>query len=350
MLSFISTTPIFCTAITTSHLTGSTTPSGLRASFMLASLHFCVVSLQAPCCQKRPDFSYLALLFTVFWLIFRMRQKPVSQLLLAEMLVCLLSPMGIRWLTDGMETSLTNLFVVALALVVKSEQISTVQRWSRHLLLVIFGAAIVYLRIELALIIALACASIAISKLERTGPVSAVAEASPLALGGLLALLSIRASLGHFLPDTALAKSGHASLSPLFATMQVFGSAVLLGFGCVLAWASSWILSLRRILSYSHHRATSLLISVLENCPLFIIVALSCLRGQRIQGVRYVIWPLIFGIIANAVQIAREDLEYPVRFRLETVTKWMTIAFASHLPMHTSFGLALGSHGHARQV
>jgi hypothetical protein len=186
----------------------------------------------------------------------------------------------------------------------------------------------VYLRIELALIIAIACASIAISKLERTGPVSAVAEASPLALGGLLALLSIRASLGHFLPDTALAKSGHASLSPLFATMQVFGSAVLLGFGCVLAWASSWILSLRRILSYSHHRATSLLISVLENCPLFIIVALSCLRGQRIQGVRYVIWPLIFGIIANAVQIAREDLEYPVRFRLETVTKWMTIAFA----------------------
>ena len=58
--------------------------------------------------------SYLALVFTVFWLIFRMRQKPVSQLLLAEMLVCLLSPTGIRWLTGGMETSLTNLFVVAL--------------------------------------------------------------------------------------------------------------------------------------------------------------------------------------------------------------------------------------------
>jgi hypothetical protein len=60
------------------------------------------------------DLSYLALVFTVFWLIFRMRQKPVSQLLLAEMLVCLLSPTGIRWLTGGMETSLTNLFVVAL--------------------------------------------------------------------------------------------------------------------------------------------------------------------------------------------------------------------------------------------
>src|SRR5277367_1849423 len=113
------------------------------------------------------DLSYLFLVGIVFGLVVKLRQHTSSQLLLAGLLFCLLSPMGIRWLTDGMETSLTNLLIVILAVITKTEQASYTQSKLRYLLLVVFGAILVYQRIELALIVALCCLSILLIKLSN---------------------------------------------------------------------------------------------------------------------------------------------------------------------------------------
>jgi hypothetical protein len=277
------------------------------------------------------DSSYVLLIGVIFALIANLKRHMLSQLLLVELVVCLLSPMGIRWLTDGMETSLTNLLVVALAIVVKTEQRNRSESGIRYLLLVLFGAALVYLRIELSLLIALCSLSIALVKYSDKKKLSvAVLGASPLSLGALLAMLSIRIVMGSFLPDTALAKSGHPSIQPAIGTLHVLGSSLLLGVGCALCWGQSALLTLRRMSQSKDGHAIpagKLGAFVLENSAIFLIVTLSCLRDQRIQGVRYVIWALIFGVVANALRLARQEFEEPGTGLLDRTEKRLAVLF-----------------------
>ena len=274
------------------------------------------------------DLSYLALIGFVVTLLMRHTRHPLSQLLLGELLLCLITPMGIRWLTDGMETSLTNLLIVTLAVITKKEQETYTPSVIRYVLLVIFGSALVYLRIELALIIALSCLSILVIK-HSAGKSGAAAliEASPLSVGAVLALLSIRIALGNFLPDTALAKSGHWSLTPAIVVAQVLASSVLLGCGLASCWALSVLATVRRVRQSPQQRTARTLAVILENIAIFLVVALSCLRGQNIQGVRYVIWPLIFAIVANALQLARDESAASVKRSIDGVQQALARAF-----------------------
>lgn len=275
------------------------------------------------------DIAYVALIGVVLAMLFRFTKSTLSQLLLAELGLCLLSPMGIRWLTDGMETSLTNLAVVLLAIATLKEQEDRAPSGGRFLLLIFFGAALVFLRIELALIVALSCLSIFVARLSmRRSLFKAVIEASPLSIGALLAMVSIRLIMGSFLPDTALAKSNHvASTLPLVASLRVLGSSLLLGIGAVLCWAQSVFIAVRRVIRDGRQLRSRLLSLALENCAIFIVIGLSCLRGQAIQGVRYVIWPLIFGIVANAWRTASTAGEEPTAPRMDPTEKGLVTAF-----------------------
>lgn len=274
------------------------------------------------------DLSYLVLIGLVVSLIFRLNKSVLAQLLLAELTVCLVSPMGIRWLTDGMETSLTCVFVVLLAIVVAKVKEQGMGRGGA-ILLVLFGAALIFLRIELALIVALSCLSILVVKVsQRQSPLRAAIEASPLAIGTVLAMLVIRIMMGDFLPDTALAKSSHhISVQPLTASLQVLGSSLLLGIGSALCWAQSVFLVMRRIIRSGQDVRIRLLTLTLENCAIFIVIGLSCLRGQAIQGVRYVLWPFLFGIVANALRIASDRAEEAATPRMDPTEKGLLAAF-----------------------
>jgi hypothetical protein len=171
----------------------------------------------------------------------------------------------------------------------------------------LFGVAIVYLRIELAMVVMVCALTILICNLsQKRSLVSSVIDASPLAVGAVLAMLSVRVMFGHFLPDTALAKSSHASLGPIKTSVQVLGSSLAFGMGSALCWLLSVILLLRRKRQEASNSSASLIL-LLENLPIFIVVALSCLRGQAIQGVRYIEWTFVFGIVANALQIWRDE-------------------------------------------
>jgi hypothetical protein len=274
------------------------------------------------------DLSYLIMIVVVVTLIVKLKGHLLSQVFVAQMLLCLISPMGIRWLTDGMETSLTNLLIICLALVTKAEEEHRSQSVVRYVLLAVFGATLVYLRIELAMIIALCSLAIALMKFSGEKSLAAsLIEASPLSVGAVFALLSIRVTLGHFLPDTAVAKSGHLSLEPIFATVKVLGGALLLGLGTALCWAVSTFLTLRRVRQREQLRIVRICAVLLENAAIVIILALSCLRGQSIQGARYVIWPLFFGIVANAVQLAREDAGQTEVAGLDAMEKGFAVAF-----------------------
>lgn len=296
------------------------------------------------------DFSYLVLIGLVVSLLFRLNKSVLAQLLLAELVLCLVSPMGIRWLTDGMETSLTCVFVVLLAVLVAKVKEQGMGRGGA-ILLALFGAAVIFLRIELALIVALSCLSILIVRIsQRRSPLSAVIEASPLAIGAVLAMLAIRIVMGSFLPDTALAKSSHhISVQPLTASLQVLGSSLLLGIGSALCWAQSVFLVMRRIIRSGRNVRTRLLTLTLENCAIFVVVGLSCLRGQAIQGVRYVLWPFLFGVVVNALRIDSESAEETAR--IDPTEKGLLAAFLTlclillpvdwHLAIHAMRGRSL---------
>ena len=275
------------------------------------------------------DTAYLILIGVVLALFVKFRENRLSQLLLAELCICLLSPMGIRWLTDGMETSLTILSVVLLAIITGKEQEDRPRSGGRFLLLAVFGAALVFLRIELALLVALSCLSILVVKASKQqGLVRAALEASPLAIGAVLAMVAVRILMGSLLPDTALAKSSHRiSIEPLILTLQVLASSLILGVGAALCWAQSLLLAARRIIRSGRQVQTQLFCLALENCAIFIVVGLSCLRGQAIQGVRYVIWPFVFGIVANASRLASDRAEQVPVPRLDMTEKGLVTAF-----------------------
>jgi hypothetical protein len=248
---------------------------------------------------------------------------------LGGLLLCLLSPMGIRWSTDGMETSLTNLFVVLLAVFTGNEQEEKRFSMGRTSLLVLFGAALVLLRIELALVVALSCLSIFVAKISADHNWQrSVVEACPLGLGAGLALIGVRIAMGHFLPDTALAKSGHHfSIGPLFAATRAMGGALLAGFGMALWWALSVIFTMRRVIRGKAHVSKMLLLIAIQNSAIFIIVGMSCLRNQRIQGVRYLMWPLIFGIVMNGWLMTGSRAPEPTGEAVDTLEKRAIAAF-----------------------
>jgi len=274
------------------------------------------------------DLSYIALVGLVFVLVVRVKQRTLSQLVLTELLVCILSPMGVRWLTDGMETSLTDLLIVVLAIVVKAEQSSNSQSRMRYMVLVAFGAVLVCLRIELALIIALCGIAVLLVKSTNEKDLGAATlQASPIPIGAVLAMISIRIAMGSFLPDTALAKSGQMSLQPVIASLHVLGSSLLFGIGCSICWAQSAFLALHRACHLKGSRNRIIAAVVLENIAIFVVISLSCLRGQSIQGVRYIIWPLIFGIVANALYLARCDPKQPGAESLNRAGMPLAMAF-----------------------
>src|SRR5215217_3453900 len=112
----------------------------------------------------------------------------------------LISPMALRWLTDGMETSLSALLVVLLA--TRASRAGSEPGVADPLLSFALGAALVLTRIELALAIFFAMAG----ALPLLTPNQLIRRHLPLTLGGLSSLISLQLLFGHVLPDTALAK------------------------------------------------------------------------------------------------------------------------------------------------
>jgi hypothetical protein len=211
------------------------------------------------------------------------RHRPLWLLLV----VTLGSPMALRWLTDGMETSLTAALAAVLALVALERNPGR----SNPLWLLGFGAVLALTRIELCLGIFFAVLGAA-----PLLPVRHLARRHlPLALGGLASLALLVALFGHVLPDTALAKQAAPS-TYAEAAMQVGRSSaasLTLGLGLALLWLATLLWGLLK--SEPRGRSALALCNLLLPCTIAIIAR----RGQILHGVRYLIWIYVFLIFWN---------------------------------------------------
>ena len=211
--------------------------------------------------------AYAALLSIACWL------SRANRLAVALAIV-LVSPMAVRWLTDGMETSLVCVFSVALPILL--------HRRAHPALLAVVAAAICVLRVELGLLVGIGVL-LMLALGERL-------RAASLCVGASLGYVFITVLMGHLLPDTAVAKVGLSHLA-VFNT-AVFETVASLSFGCgaVLIWIVSAISAWRT----ADRRQT-----IIANLAFPALIFLATTRGQQIHGIRYLIWPLLFSITWN---------------------------------------------------
>jgi len=229
------------------------------------------------------------------------------------LLTLLCVPSAVRWLDDGMETSAGAALVCLLVWLIHSQM--SKPRVSPRSYAVLAGLSFlaVLLRIELLLLCAVGTAALMLGRLaqERNGAAlgdsglnrlgAAFAERSPLLLGAGAAVLAIYSTMHVVLPDTALAKSHGigAWFHPLHDTAITLGGAFAFGMGMLFFWLLTLLLTLR---SKKGWPSSS---TILANSLFPILLTLSSLRGQEIQGARYFLWTFLASSLWNILELAR---------------------------------------------
>jgi hypothetical protein len=253
---------------------------------------------------------YLASVGFVLTLIRRMEGAMAAQLLFVLLLASFLSPMGIRWLTDGMETSLVVVMTLSFAGLAFQEAERRSVSAVRYAGLMFFGFLLVLLRIELAALIALASLAILALRLEsvRTGSerLRTVIASSHFSVGAVVAVVGIRLAFGTFLPDTALAKSGSFNPLVVVPVLRVIVGSFLLGLGALALWIVSAALLLR-VYAAQRFPRQAFFAWLYANAPFPVIFLLAMVRGQSVQGIRYLLWCFLFSITWNALQLWKEQ-------------------------------------------
>jgi hypothetical protein len=213
-------------------------------------------------------------------------------------LIPLSSPLAIRWLTDGMETSCAALVAAALGMaVVGATPVSGGYRPGSLIAVFVLAALAVALRIELAFLCALGCFALAAERLiDRPVQDHGAWRASlVLAMGAAVSLALVRLHFGSWLPDTAIAKAGGGrAVDVLVNCAKAHVAASMFGIGTVAVWLScllaAWQRGLRR----------TLVIAMNGGLPVFI--ALAAIRHQEVQGYRYFV-PLECFLIGFNIRI-----------------------------------------------
>ncbi|PYU94284.1 MAG: hypothetical protein DMG25_07170 [Acidobacteria bacterium] len=252
--------------------------------------------------------SYLSILVAVWVLGRRDRFRNV---LWTGLLIVLMSPMALRWLCDGMETSLTVFVATALGGLAYRLAQDPTRSAARYAALVILGSLTVLLRIELSLLVATASVATWFLAVERqTGTdwqsrskalLHTAGRESHLAGGGCAALALTLYLTGRLLPDTAVAKSaGGVQIVQAWHVVRAFAASFSFGLGLVGIWLLSLTVLLRTPALRRRHAASLLMASSVFP----VMVAATVVRGQYIHGVRYFLWPLAFTIVWNLCMIS----------------------------------------------
>ncbi len=238
----------------------------------------------------------------------RFERRSAPYAIWAGLVVVSLTPMAMRWLTDGMETSLVALCAIGIALSAERLARTRVVSASAYIVFAALGCFLVLLRVELLILVFLASGVAWFGRLAHRDPQESHAKLfvqnAPMALGALLGATCIRMVFGNLIPDTALAKESGFSIGPVLGFVHVTLSSFAFGTGLVLLTLLSAILLLRELLNV-RPRAFLLLQWACANAGLPFELAICILRGQAIHGIRYFVWPLYFSAVFNAIQWAR---------------------------------------------
>lgn len=229
------------------------------------------------------------------------RLARLLMLLLIGIFVC---PSAVRWLEDGMETSMVLCLVLLLAVIVfplsRRQTLSVGEKGG----LFVLSFGLVLIRSELTLLVGTAW-FILIAGRERRAQTPTLQtriargfETLYLPLGGLASCLFVLGTMHHLLPDTALAKADglHEWFGVLSSTAIVLTGAFLIGIGLAAFWLGTLLLVWMR--------AQLTPATLLANTLFPVLLLLSALRGQQMQGARYVLWTFLFSSLWNILTIA----------------------------------------------
>jgi hypothetical protein len=262
------------------------------------------------------------------------RQSSRVRLLGLILLLLLIVPSAIRWLDDGMETGLVLCFTSLICWLTfrESQRTSTATSARTYLGLVVLGFFTVMLRTELALLCAIAFAILAFKRASadprpkslRTWCKAALTS-SHLLVGNLLAMALIVFRMHALLPDTAVAKahSDDSLYKTLVAAAHAIGGGLSFGVGMLLLW----LLTLFFLLHACRLSARRLSLPLLfANAAFPLTLFLAGVRGQEIQGIRYLVWTLLFSILWNIFELAAADA--PPNSRVEQDAPGRILSYA----------------------
>lgn len=231
------------------------------------------------------------------------RRARVARLAAGILLVLLVVPSAVRWLDDGMETGLAVSVATLLAWLLHGRpgrDQAAGNTAGRFALLVLISCLAVLLRPELLLLCAAGFLLLALRAQRGSGGMWA---GTPTVLGAALAMALVLSAMHAPLPDTAVAKSLGIRhwFDPLHDTAITLGGAFSFGVGALLFW----VLTLTQVIARRGRMGVQ---TALANCFFPVVLTLSALRGQEIQGVRYFAWTFFFSITWNVLDLAEQEL------------------------------------------
>jgi hypothetical protein len=278
--------------------------SSLLYVWLLASLRALFQSPVLP--RAASSIFHLALFVGLAWAFPRaLRSAPRLAWAFALLLLAILvMPMAVRWLDDGMETSLTlclvSLLVFSISRLGHSYDISKRSfAW-----LFTLGLVATFARVEFLLLMTVASLTLFFARKESVPPNGlrahvrlAASCAAPL-FGSVVAAGVIYLCMHALVPDTAIAKANAQApwIATLHQTISVFVSAMSVGATLLLFW----LLTAAAVIVYKRRVSLSMLAA---NSPFPIVLALAMQRGQEVQGVRYFVWTLVFPVLWNILEL-----------------------------------------------
>lgn len=196
----------------------------------------------------------------------------------AVLLLVLVVPAGVRWMTNGMETSLAAFLALVLGW-----RVATVRRpltWQAVFSIAALAAAAVLVRTEFTGIAACAAGVCLTAYGRRDGVLAALA----LAAGAAAPVLATLLIFGAAVPDGAVAKAmGPLDALPLLQAIAVTHlSATAFGAGLIALSAFAAATAVMR--SRSRREQAAVLLAAM---PIVLAIAAVLARGQALQGVRY---------------------------------------------------------------
>jgi hypothetical protein len=211
-------------------------------------------------------------------------RHPQARLVIVALLVLVLSPFGVKWLTDGMETSLAVLFAFMLAHTLDREH-------HRPVGVGVIALLCVLLRPELVALVAVAV----VGQLVRSNRRLAMTTA----LGGLAAVAVLYGVFGGLLSDAAVAKLryGYSLMEFLELLAGVAAGAGLLGVGLALAWLGLVAVTIR-----AGRTEPALLLGELSFLPVLVAIAV---RGEAVEGIRPLLPFLAFSLACGVALVRR---------------------------------------------
>jgi hypothetical protein len=201
-------------------------------------------------------------------------------------LLVLIGPYAVRWLTDGMETSLVCALTVLLAIALR--------RASSPIALFVLALALSLMRVDLTLLIGFGAGLMLLERQWR--------RAIALALGSLISLCTIWLTMGHILPDTALAKEGAPFMEVLFSAAHILGSTFSFGVGLLVLWLTISIAAWRTPMKGTERKQL-----IVANLLSPTLILLAAAKGQQMQGIRYVLWAMLFSTVWNLLSLPRPN-------------------------------------------